>query len=443
MRLSRLAVYPPALTSLFRAENKLNYVFFVSFPAAVIAKYAQAAALAKPLSRSRPLLRLAGSSSAVFWFSMAALCPLAERLGFVTEQLASYTNSTVGGLLNATFGNAPELIVSLFAIRANLLRVVQLSLLGSVFSNMLLVLGTAFLVGGSRYTEQRFKVESATTSISLLLVAALACVLCSALAASGAEAEAGVSVLALSRIASLFLLGLYLSFLYFQLKTHAHLFEDEEGPPAEEEGAAGDAAHARDAAEESVAEDEEEVVFTFRACLLLLAIVTVLVALLSDWIVGGIEVAAVAWGIPLPFISTILLPIVGNAAEHASAIIFARKNKLDIAIGIAVGSSTQIAVGVMPLCVLLAGAAARPLTLDMLPFESVALLVSVAILWQATAEGRSHWLKGLALMITYVILAAAFWLKRDVLLEAETPPAFVAAPPLPPPLPPPPPPVAR
>jgi Ca2+:H+ antiporter len=364
-----------------------------------------------------------------FLFSLLGICPLAERLGFITEQLAQYTNSTLGGLLNATFGNLTEVIVSCAALRKGLLRIVQLSLLGSILSNMLLVLGCAFLGGGLKYREQRFNAAGASVNVTLLMLAVLAHALPALLGATHTELRGSASLLALSRFTSFIMLMCYGAFLYFQLVTHRELYEDEPAPKADK--AAGGGAAAASAAseapaggesvdaEESKEDDEDELVLSFGGALACLAVVTALIAVLSEFLVDAIEGAAEAWGLPLAFISVILLPIVGNAAEHMSAVIFALQNKLDLAIGIAVGSSTQIALLVTPGCVLLAGAMRKPLDLNLQPFETGALLVGVLMLAFTLQEGRTNWLKGAALVAAYVVVAAAFAAHDDPRLAAE------------------------
>ncbi len=360
-----------------------------------------------------------------------------------------YTNSTVGGLLNATFGNATEAIVSLFAMRAGLLRVVQLSLLGSILSNMLLVLGCAFLFGGLRYPEQRFNIGAASMNINLLVLSVLAQTLPSMLAASHTQLRGSASIVTLSRVSAFVLLSLYCAFLYFQLVTHADMFDDDADDKKTDandgaEAAAGDAvpeavtradavgtgsAASNHEEEEDDDDDDDELVLTFPACLGALAVVTLLISMLSDFLVDAIEGAAESWGVPLSFISVILLPIVGNAAEHASAVIFARKNKMDLALGIAIGSSTQIAIGVTPACVLIGGMMRKPLSLDLQPFEAAALLVSVLCLAHSLADGRSNWMKGATLVAGYVLLAAAFAVHDDPLLSGEKAGAAPAPPP--------------
>jgi Ca2+:H+ antiporter len=387
--------------------------------------------------------------SATFAFSLLAICPLAERLGFITEQLAEYTSDTIGGLLNATFGNATEVIVSLTAMRAGLLRVTQLSLLGSILSNMLLVLGCSFFFGGMRHMpEQRFTSSGATAmNIDLLYMAVIATALPSLLSASNTQLHGSASIVTLSRISSCVMVVVYACAVVQQLRAHpepkcgdpnaiAPAEDDTDGKDKHREAATeprssratGDAPSARadggapPAEPASVAAsggDDDELVLTFRTCIGALAVVTALIGVLSGYLVATIEAAADAWGVPLTFISVILLPIVGNASEHASAIMFALKNKLDVALGICVGSSSQIACGVTPACVLFGMLMGQPLTLDLQPFDTGALIFGVLCVSQALAHGVSTWLTGATLVAAYVVLAAAFAVHGDPQLQRE------------------------
>ena len=292
-----------------------------------------------------------------FFFALLALAPLAERLGFVTEQLALHTNDSIGGLLNATFGNATELIVAVSGISRGLFRLVQLSLLGSILSNLLLVLGTAFLVGGYYHKEMKHEKMSAQINASLLMLATMGCVFPNVLASSNTASHLGI--ISLSRGISLVLFIIYLAFLVFQLKTHTHLYKDQEDDDAEEKspmiyqsstgGPSKDAENViredrLPAGKESVSEtvttgtvksedDEDEDLLGFHYSLLWLAIITVIIAFLSDAISATIESAADSAGISRIFVASIILPIVGNAAEHAGAIMFAAKNRLDVTLG--------------------------------------------------------------------------------------------------------------
>eukprot|EP00697_Spironema_sp_BW2_P001885 gnl/Spiro4/12529_TR6623_c0_g1_i1.p1 gnl/Spiro4/12529_TR6623_c0_g1~~gnl/Spiro4/12529_TR6623_c0_g1_i1.p1 ORF type:complete len:434 (-),score=107.96 gnl/Spiro4/12529_TR6623_c0_g1_i1:111-1412(-) len=326
--------------------------------------------------------------AATFILSMVGLCPLAERISFTTEELAKHTNDTVGGLLNATLGNATELIVTVFALRAGLLRIVQVSLIGSILSNLLLVLGTAFIVGGTKKKEQTYNQVAATTNSGLLVLAVMALLIPDTLEST--QTTSTQAILNLSRFVAGVMITCYGALIFYQLKTHTHLFNDEDDE-----------------------EDEEAPVLGFVGALFWSTIVTILIAFLSEFAVNTIEDAATGLGISTLFISGILLPIVGNAAEHASAIIFAYRDRMELALGIAVGSAAQISLFVIPFSVLLAWAMGQPLSLDFHNFETIITLITVLFVSQAIQQGRSDWLKGLMLVGAYVIISGAFWLHVD------------------------------
>lgn len=367
-----------------------------------------------------------------FLLSLIGLVPLAERVSFVTEDVAKYTNQTLGGLLNATFGNVTELLVCIFAIKAGLFRVVQLSMLGSVLSNLLLVLGTAFLVGGMRHKEQRFNRSAAVTNTGLLMFAVLALSLPSILdeTHSGAgsshaelimvnttmvvaptmkqplqrpswlkgggnlEAEnrpGGDAPLWYSRFVAVAMLVMYGLLIFFQLGTHTHLFEEEE-----EDG-----------------EEEEPGLLGFWGGVTWLGIITVFISLLSEWIVDTIEGAATSLGMPILFISGILVPIVGNAAEQAAAVVFAYRNKMEIALGSAVGSAVQISVFVIPLCVVLGWCLDKPMTMNFHFFETATMLLTSVCIAIVLMDGKANWLKGAMLILGYALIGAGFWAHAD------------------------------
>ena len=342
----------------------------------------------------------------VFVFSLLSLCPLAERIAFVTDEMAKYTNDTFGGLMSATMGNVTELIVSIVAIMqgGSLLIVTQLSLIGSIVSNILLVLGMSFLVGGYKHTNQRYSKPAANANIGLLLLSCMAIILPTLMTTtrninyfSWALYPEYFNIndpnlpdgptLSFSRAISVLMLILYGLLVYYQLFTHRSLFESQEE------------------------EDEEESppVLGLWGAVGWASIITVLIAILSEFIVGSIEAAARQTGIPIMFVSTILLPIVGNAAEHASAIIFAYRNKMDISLGIAVGSATQISLFVVPFCVVVAAMANEEMSLDMGTFQAAVLFLSILIVVVCIQTGTSDWLKGALLVVTYFFLCAAYW----------------------------------
>ncbi|MQM06498.1 hypothetical protein Taro_039321 [Colocasia esculenta] len=267
----------------------------------------------------------------VFIFSLIGITPLAERLGYATEQLAHFTGPTIGGLLNATFGNATEMIISIYALKNGMIRVVQQSLLGSILSNMLLVLGCAFFAGGvvNHRKDQVFNKAAAVVNSGLLLMAVMGLMFPAVLHFTHSEVQYGKSEIALSRFSSCIMLIAYASYLVFQLKCHHNLYN----PVDEEEG------HNEDGSDE----DEEPEISRWEA-IIWLAVLTIWVSVLSGYLVDAIQGASESMNMPVAFISVILLPIVGNAAEHASAIMFAMKDKLDITLGVAIGSSTQISM---------------------------------------------------------------------------------------------------
>ena len=292
----------------------------------------------------------------VFVTSMLALVPLAERLSFVTEQVAAHTNPTVGGLLNATFGNVTELIVCVLALRDDMVRVVQLSLLGSVLSNLLLILGVSFFVGGLRYKQQRFREMSVHVNSALLMLATMALVFPEVLLLSGEDIDRSDDISS-SRFVAAILLANYILFLVFQLRTHANEFESESLPAPALEGPAPTGTLSESAS--SRAEHEPGAVLGLRTALLWLSVTTVLISALSDCLVDAIEGAARQLDISSVFICAVLLPIVGNAAEHGAAIIFAWRNEMELVLGIALGSASQVALLVLPGMVLLEARSAR------------------------------------------------------------------------------------
>eukprot|EP00457_Paulinella_chromatophora_P005311 gb/GEZN01005327.1/.p1 GENE.gb/GEZN01005327.1/~~gb/GEZN01005327.1/.p1 ORF type:complete len:428 (-),score=68.23 gb/GEZN01005327.1/:464-1747(-) len=326
----------------------------------------------------------------IFFLSFVALLPLAERISHVTEDLAKYTNDTLGGLINATMGNVTEMIVSIFALKAGLVRVVQISLLGSILSNLLLVLGMAFFIGGVRHSTQTFNRRAATTNAGLLMLATLSIAFPALLDATMDDTdENNASTLVVSRLTGLLLMGVYFLLIFYQLKTHRYIFESGDDD-----------------------DDDDPPTYGFWGAVMIMTILTGLVAQMSANLVNTIEDTAEDLGIPLLFIGVILLPIVGNAAEHAAAIIFAYRNKMDICIGIAVGSATQISLLVIPFCVLVGWAMGQPLSLDFQVFDTCVLLFSLLVVNTVNQHGESDWLKGVLLMVSYFVAAAAFWVKK-------------------------------
>ncbi|XWS52996.1 hypothetical protein CRYUN_Cryun11dG0120000 [Craigia yunnanensis] len=297
----------------------------------------------------------------IFALSLLGLTPLAERVSFLTEQIAYYTGPTVGGLLNATCGNATELIIALFALYRSKIHVLKYSLLGSILSNLLLVLGSSLLCGGlaNLKKEQRYDRKQADVN-SLLLLLGLLCHMLPLMFRYAAAPGIFIadSNLQLSRASSIVMLVAYIGYIFFQLKTHRQIFESQE---------------------EDEDEDEEKAVIGFWSAFSWLVGMTLIIALLSEYVVGTIEAASESWGISISFISIILIPIVGNAAEHAGAIIFAFKNKLDISLGVALGSATQISMFAVPLCVIVGWIMGIQMDLDFSLLETGCLALTILV----------------------------------------------------------------
>ncbi|CAM9841025.1 unnamed protein product [Chrysoparadoxa australica] len=317
--------------------------------------------------------------TAVFCLNFMAMLPLASMLGDFTEELAAHTNQTLGGLINATFGNAVEVVVvALQALAVNEIRVVQASLIGSVFSNLLLVLGCCFFFGGIRHKEQRFNSTSAVANCSLLLLSSLALVLPTPLSTS----SDGEQILLISRFSGVCLLVMYVQLLFFQLRSHAHLFEDD---------------------------DEAEPALSLATSIIGLGAVTVAIAILSEYLVGSIDGFTQHANLSKTFVGIILLPIIGNAVEHVTAVTVAMKNKMELAMGVAVGSATQISMFVVPVTVLSGWAMKRDMTLAFPAEEVVLYLMSIIIVTASLSGGSSNWLQGSLLITTYVLIGLAFW----------------------------------
>lgn len=344
--------------------------------------------------------------SLCFTFCFIALVPLAKLLGDATEHLAENLNQTIGGLLNATFGNAVEMIITVSAIRNGLLDLVKKSLLGSILSNMLLVLGMSFFAGGLTRSEQHFGGTAALINVTMLFVGMMAFSLPTVFAFNGHVQE---SVLAISRVSSICVGVGYVAYLVFQLYTHVEIFEDV--PQLDEKEAARIEGGEIQEEEE---EEEDSAVLSVPWALGLLFISTILVWMLSEFMIASIEGLVVDWNIPQAFVGVILLPIVGNACEHASAVRMAYNNKVATAIAIAVGSSTQIALLVMPFAVIYGWIVDEPLDFNVDPTGLAVLYSSVFIVFSIVMDGSTNWLEGFMLMLAYCLVAILFWYMPNV-----------------------------
>ena len=316
--------------------------------------------------------------------------------------ILTYHAQTIGGLINATFGNAVEVVVAIQALLANEIRVVQSSMLGSIFSNLLLVLGGCFFFGGLVHSQQRFNATAATANMGLLALSAIALVLPTPFANYYDLHDE--HVLLISRFAAVFLMFMYLQLLVFQLHTHANVFaggEEEEHNNHNEEGTVVTAAATAELAN-----------LSFGASILGLLVTTLLVTIFSEYLVDSIDGFTTASGISRTFVGIILLPIVGNAVEHITAITVARKDKMDLAMGIADGSCTQISRYVVPLTVLVGWMADRDMTLNFPHFEVILFVLSIFTVSVVLGNPSSHWLEGSLLMTTYLLIAVGFWFEN-------------------------------
>jgi Ca2+:H+ antiporter len=344
----------------------------------------------------------------IFITSALAIVPLAGLMGMATEALAERTGPGLGGLLNASFGNAAELIIAFMALQRGLYDVVKASITGSIIGNILLVLGLSIIFGGSKYERLRFNATAAHAGSTLLALSAIGLVVPAVfhrmVLLHGDPSNAHESELSLEIAVVLFLT--YVASLWFSLRTHKHLY-------------AGDS-HARTAghADEIPAHAAAKVVsrasghgpgWSIPRALWVLLGATALVALMSEFLVGAVEHTAAEFGMTEVFIGVILVAIIGNAAEHSTAILVARKNQMDLAFNIAVGSSIQVALFVAPVLVFVSYALGRPMDLLFTTFEVLAVTASVFILNLVSADGESHWLEGVQLLAVYVILALAFY----------------------------------
>jgi Ca2+:H+ antiporter len=333
-------------------------------------------------------LEFSGASEVlVFFFSALAVVPLAGVIGNSTEQVARYVGPSLGGFLNATFGNAAELIIAVLALREGLVEVVKASLTGSILGNLLLVLGASMLVGGWGRERQLFNRTAAGASGGLLLLTVGAVLMPDIYAETlnGDQPIHSPNIVVISVLVSIVMLGAYAASLVFSLKTHRPLLgaaaPEEEGPPE----------------------------LTRRNAVALLAVATVLTAIAAEVLVGSIEHAASALGLSDLFVGAVVVAIVGNAAEHFSAVMFARRDHMDLSVGIALGSASQVALLVAPLAVLVSLVVGHPMALVFDHFELGAILIAVLGTCFLVLDGESNWFEGALLLAIYLIIAIIFF----------------------------------
>ncbi len=372
-------------------ENALT-LFLVFVPVTLVLEYAVHA-----------------SPVVLFISSAVAIIPLAGLMGKSTEMLATHVGTGLGGLLNATFGNAAELIIAIFALRAGLTDLVKASLTGSIIGNILLVFGLSALLGGLRFPKQQFNRTAARLGSTMLLLSAIGLVVPATF--HFVEPEAIASEQSLSLTIAVVLMLCYVLSLVFTLRTHGHLYAGTGHPPPvagdagrpEHSGASGGTG----AAAEQHGHGET---WSARRSLTVLLAAAAFVGWMSEILVGGAEEAAHTLGMNEVFVGVIVVALIGNAAEHSTAVLVALKNKMDLSVQIAVGSSVQIALFVAPLLLFLSyllGPA--PMDLLFTPLEVVAVVISIFVINQIAADGETHWMEGALLIAVYAILGMVFF----------------------------------
>lgn len=331
-----------------------------------------------------------GSHPVMFVMSALSLIPLAAVLGNATEEVSLFTGQKIGGLLNATLGNAAELIITIVALRQGLLSVVKASIAGSIIGNMLIVLGAAVLLGGIKNGEQTFDERVASTNASMMSLAIVVLMIPAVFALGSREIQVSHGdIVNLSDGAAIILILLYVLYLTYTMF----------GKGGRPSAAAND---------EAPAEKPER--RRLYIALGLLVGSTLLVVLMSEILVGALEPTAVQWGLSDLFVGVMLVPLVGNVAEHLVAVQTALRNKMDLSIGIAVGSGLQIALFVAPVLVLVSQfVGPEPMTLVFNPFELMALIAAVLIAVLISIDGRTNWLEGAQLIALYAVVALAFY----------------------------------
>ncbi len=345
-------------------------------------------AFALEFTHSNPIL--------VFVFSCLSIIPLAGLMGEATEHLSEHFGAGIGGFLNATLGNAAELIIAIMAVKAGLFDVVKASITGSIIGNVLLVMGLSIFVGGLKFKTQKFNPTAAMSSSNMLAFALIPILIPAIMAITIHHELEQKKIETMSLIMAFVLIGIYIASLIFSLKTHKYLFDGTQ--PSEE--------NKKEAEKE---ESKHHNVWSIKKSVIILLISTVFVAFISEFLVGAVEVTSEKLGLSQLFIGVIVLAIVGNAAEHFSAVIMAGKNKMDLALNIVFGSSIQIALFVIPVLVFVSFAMGTPMTLNFNFLEIGAIAISVFFALTVSSDGKSNWLEGISLLGVYTIIGVAFY----------------------------------
>ncbi|MBP3906322.1 MAG: calcium/proton exchanger [Peptostreptococcaceae bacterium] len=326
---------------------------------------------------------LNASGTVMFILACLSIIPLAGLIGEGTEEISFYSGPKIGGFLNGTFGNATELIISFFALKEGLFEVVKSSIAGAVIGNILLVIGASMLAGGLKYKTQKFNQNVSEVSSTMLLFAVIGLCIPAIFTHTVPSRLLNTRYEGLSLFVAVVMIIIYALSLFFSFNTHKHIYNEEES-----EGTAK---------------------WSLKKAIVILVVSTVLIAIESEFLVNGIEPITESLGWSQFFVGIILIPVIGNAAEHTTAIVMARKDKMDVALEIAVGSSLQIILFVAPVLIFLS-LLFKPMSIVFNPFELIALIASVLIANRVSHDGESNWLEGVQLLAVYLIIAASFFI---------------------------------
>lgn len=329
---------------------------------------------------------MGASETMIFVLAAAAILPLSGLLGTATEEVAGYTGSTVGGLLNATLGNFAELVIAIMALRAGMVDLVKASITGSILGNLLLVLGASLLAGGLKFKTQRFNTHLAGMSASLLVITVIGLVVPAVFDSLHPDPTHAKTRLISIWVAGLLIVGYLLSLLY-SMGTHRAVF-----------GEGGDVAH-----------HEAAPHWSLKKAVIVLIVAAAAIGVMSEMLVGATEHAVASLGMSEIFVGLVLIPIIGNAAEHSSAVLMAMKNRMDLAVGIAAGSSIQVALLIAPVLVLVGAAIGVPMDLAFKPMEVASVVLAVGIASSVMRDAESNWLEGAFLLLVYGVIAIAFF----------------------------------
>jgi Ca2+:H+ antiporter len=322
----------------------------------------------------------------IFVVTALAIIPLSGLLGEATEEMAGHTGPTLGGLLNATLGNLAELIIGILALRAGLVDLVKASITGSILGNLLLVLGAAQFAGGLRYKRQQFNPHLVGVSSALLVIAVIGLVVPALFYHLHTDPQRAATVRMSEFVAVMLIIGYLLSLVY-SMGTHRAVF-----------GEGGD-----------VAEGESQPHWSLRKALVVLLLSAAAIGYLSEILVGSTEAATQALGMSEVFVGLVLVPIIGNAAEHSSAVLMARRDRMDLAVSIAIGSSIQVALLIAPILVFVGVALGKPMDLAFPTMQVASVVLAVAVASAVVRDAESNWLEGAFLLIAYGILGVAFF----------------------------------